>query len=133
MSRKSVVVMSSMPETINFLGAPVRVDNKYTSSEYLTSVSITTRAFAGRVTLLASIMTNPTEGDWFVVPLTDAGYIEYPTPGHTNRDSSTRGFTFKGRYVWVRIKIDRDYLLAPTATPIQIATYGAVDRVLLNL
>jgi hypothetical protein len=135
MSRKSVLIISTSTraEEIDVTGNPVRIDNLYSSSEYMMTFAIASSAFMGRVVLEGSIMNSPGENDWATIYLTPEGFIDYPKTGQQGRETSTLGFTVKGRYTWVRAKVLRSHLISTVATSLQVATYGAIDRILLNL
>jgi hypothetical protein len=96
--------------------------------------SVTSSNFSGHVFLEATIMNNPSEDDWFTLPITPDTYIEYPREGFFKPETSTRGFTISGRYTWVRARIDRNYLMGLLSpTPQAMANFGQIDRILLNL
>ena len=101
------------------------------------TVSISTTNFVGRVYIEASIATNPQDNDWFAVPLRDnLSYVQFPLnpnkptgDGYYNGDTGTVAFTFIGNYVWVRARIDREYL---NPAPVDPWIFGSVDQILLN-
>jgi len=128
MSRQSIVILNGSPPKSSFTSEPVRIDEWYTSPDHVVSFAVVSSMFAGRVFLEASIKLKPTENDWVKL-----WTKEYPSGEFFARETSTVGGNFTGRFVWIRVRIDRSYLLAEDAAPSILGMYGLIDRVLVNL
>ena len=152
MGRQSIVLLSDPKPVLVYTSKPIRVDMWYTSAQHLHTIQIVASNFRGLVSIEASIMTKPTENDWFYIPLYGNPYIEYPRsldntirayiPIDLNNtgtginalgETSTVGLSFTGRFVWMRAKIDRSTVVPPDATEVMIAQVGIIDRILLNI
>jgi hypothetical protein len=132
MGRQSIVLLSVQSYEVIHVGEPVRVDNWYSDPEHLHTIAVVASHFRGRVSVEASIKVKPTESDWFPVPLNDQYYVDYPHLGY-GHETSTLGFSFPGRYVWLRAKIDRSLVIPLDAGELMVAACGFIDRILLNI
>ena len=132
MSLRSIVLLSATPPTVNVVGDPVRVDSWYSSATHPMSAQIVAVNFKGRVYLDASLKVNPGDSDWFSIQLNGKPYVEY-SHYHLSNTTDTSGYTFTGRFVWMRARIVRDYFLQPNTHAGRIAYYGQIDRILLNI
>lgn len=149
MSRRSIVILSSVPPIVSYVGDPVRVDTWYTNVQNLNTISIVSSNFKGRLIVEASVKAHPTDNDWFPVLLNGNPYIDYPrnglstspisTPslsfsgGGLGAETSTIAFNFSGRFTWMRARVDRSFIIPADANEIMIAACGFIDRILLNL
>ncbi len=80
--------------------------------------------FKGRIYVQATLVAEPTEADWFPIQLdTNTDYYEYNT-----QTSGTVGTTFQGNFVWIRAKVDRDYL---GDSEYDSAIHGLFDKAIL--
>jgi hypothetical protein len=121
----------------NVTGDPIRADGWYGMTDGLHTVAMYTINLQGRVFLEASLATSPTDSDWFPILLNGlTAYIQFPqnpfAPTGTTGDTGVAGFTFTGNLLWLRVRLDRSYLLPPFPTQDDIALLGQLDRVLLN-
>lgn len=91
---------------------PVRVDDYPNPSRELKTVMMYTSAFVGVITLQATIMTNPTEDDWFDVH----EELFLPVERGTNTVRN-RIYNSQDRFVFMRVKIQH--------------VMGIVDRILV--
>jgi hypothetical protein len=134
MGRKSLVLMSSeMPaESVVYVSKPIRVDQWYTDSTHFQTVSIAMSNFKGRVSIEASIKACPTDNDWFPVALDGRPHIDYPLTG-VGSETSTKSFNFKGRFVWLRARVDKSYVIPVDSIQTIVAACGFVDRILVNI
>lgn len=137
MSRKSVNLLVDMGSVINFIGPSVKAAGWYGPTEGVHTVAIRTRNLRGRITLQGTIAVTPQDADWFVIPLSDNGYLEYPrtivaNPYGGRGDSSTLGFTFNTNSTFLRVLVDRSYLINPFATEEFVSLFGTVDSVVVN-
>lgn len=134
MGRKSLVLLGGMPtDKLDVVGEPVRVDTWYTSADHLITVAIVASNFLGRVYIDATFKVDPSEEDWFPLTINGGKFLEYSSDHGLTRETSTKAYNLKGRYVSLRARVVRSHLLAPNATPVQIASYGVIDRILLNV
>jgi hypothetical protein len=99
------------------------------------TVAVTLNNFTGRILIEATLAADPAEEDWFPVYLQNGlPYVQFPQilfapTGLLGGDTGTQAYTFVGNYVWVRARVDRDYL---TPVPIDDTTVGSVAEILLN-
>ena len=134
MGRKSLVLMSAETptESVEYVSEPVRVDQWYSDSTHFQTAAIAMTNFKGRVSIEASIKAHPTESDWFPVSLNGQLYLDYPVTG-VGSETSTKAFNFRGRFVWMRARIDKSRVIPANSLPTIVAACGHVDRILLNI
>lgn len=133
----SLHLLPPLGETINLQGDPLRGAGWYGHTNGLHTVAIRVTNFQGRIIVQASIVTDPTDDDWFSVLPDAVPYLQYPQRGYVPvlnhpGETSTIGFNITTNAVWLRASVDRDYLIPSLATPQQIMAYGTVDYVLVN-
>lgn len=125
--KSSELLLSNTSNQISVVGDKIRADGWYGSKDGLHTIQITTSNFRGRISIQASLATNPTEDDWFYINLSGTQiHLIYDCA-----ESSTKAYNFTGNFVWVRAKIDRDNL-GYTPTPEQLVNLGIVTRIILN-
>ena len=136
---ESVVLLPTTSGQVNVVGSKQKGAGytNFLGGSHTISVSISN--FTGRVYIEASLADDPLEQDWFSVPVQDQmPYVQFPLdPNHPTStmssyiggDTGTYAYTFVGNYVWVRARVNRDYL---TPTPIDATTVGSVDQILMN-
>ena len=134
MGRKSITILSSdhPTDSVVFVSDPVRVDQWYTSNSHIVTAAISMTDFKGRVSIEASIKWRPTEEDWFPVFLGDRLYLDFPECCGDHK-TSTISYNFKGRFVWLRTRVDKTHVIPTDALPAIVASCGCVDRVLVNI
>ncbi len=99
------IVLTNKPE-LTYTSDKVKGDGYYGYADGLHTMSFHFKNFKGRIFVQATLVAEPTEDDWFPIQLdTNTNYYEYNT-----QTSGTVGTTFQGNFVWMRAKIDRDYL-----------------------
>ncbi len=133
----SLNLLDPMKEVISVTGPLVRGAGWYGPTNGLHTVAIKVQNFTGRVSVQATIATNPITSDWFTVLPNNIPYIQYPQPGYivispSTGETSTYGFNFTCSAVWVRAIVDRSYFLPSTVTPMFISLFGLVDSILLK-
>lgn len=157
MSHQSIVLLSATPPVVIYKSEPVRVDAWYSVAEKQHSIAIVASNFRGRLVVQATIKVKPTEEDWFPVILNGQPCIDYPRNGigygnnynlggfnggtsildagygGLGSETSTLGFNFTGRFIWMRAIIDRSVVVPMDANPIMIGACGLIDRILLNI
>lgn len=136
MSKNSVTILQNTQGLLNVTGEPARADGWYGYSDGLHTVAIYLNEFQGRIMFQASISTQPLEEDWFPIQIENQNYLSFPldpmAPTGTSGDSGTLGFNIKGNFTWLRVKVDRSYLVPQPSDQAQIDGLGYVDKVLLN-
>lgn len=91
-----------------FKSIPQKGDGYYGSSDGLHTITYTvTPNFVGTLTTQASLVTMPTEEDWFTVVGTSVEYSELVNPVAT---TTTNYFNFTGNFVWCRALVHRKEL-----------------------
>lgn len=99
------------------------------------TVSISVANFIGRVYIEGSLASDPTDGDWFPIKLVGGlDYVQFPRnptnpTGAGGGDTSVLAFSFSGNYIWLRARVNRDYL---KPFPQEPQLVGAVRYILLN-
>ena len=132
MSRQSVILFNNDLPTVICVGNPVRVDTMYTKANHCHTVSIAASNFRGRLTIQATIKAKPSENDWFPVSLGGQYHIDYPTSG-IGQETSTKTFSFNGRFIWLRAITDKSLVIPLDAMPVMVGACGYIDRILLNI
>lgn len=133
MTLPNIILLNSTQGVASITGTPKRAGAAYRSSGGLYTVSILSHNLIGRVYLEGTLASNPVEEDWFAIPMPnlDTPYIEYPNSSSPITGGSQNiGFSFKGNLVWIRARLDRDYLQIQEGS--SIAPYGYIDQVVLN-
>ncbi len=79
--------------------------------------------FTGRIHLEATIVENTAETDWFPIDLNNiTPYLQFTA------NTVTKGTSFEGNFVYLRVKVDRAYL---GAASYDVALHGAIDKVVI--
>lgn len=131
MAVNNIVLLPSTAGIASGVGDPIRaVGSLFTVSIYASNLQ-------GRVSIEGTLVTNPKAEDWFTIsPVgSSTDYVEFPRDDTTTVDGlQVYGFTFKGNFTWLRARLDRTYLNLPgNITDSQLAAYGYVDKVVLNI
>lgn len=109
---------------LSYTGTQIPSDAYYGYTDGLHSVSIDVLEFTGRIYIEGTLTLQPQETDWFTIyidPIT--GYKEF------NDETSVNGYTFRGNLMYIRARIDRDYL---PGSP-DLSTLGSINKILLNV
>ena len=133
----SLNMLPPLGETINLIGEPIRGAGWHGHTNGLHTVAIRVANFRGRIKVQASIALDPGEDEWYSVLPDKIDYWQYPhlnyvLPPNAQGETSTLNFNFTTNAVWLRASIERDYLIPPTYTPMQIMAFGTVHYVLVN-
>lgn len=119
----STIILTNQNE-LSYTGDKFKGDGYYGYNDGLHTVSFHVSDFLGRIYLEATIVEDPAETDWFAIDLTAiTKYIEYST-----QTTQTSGVSLSGNFVWLRAKIDRSYLVAPTY---DVTAHGRLEKVVL--
>lgn len=121
MAKNSYRLLGDTGSVENITGDRFKAAGYYGSSNGSHTVAIYGVNLTGRISIEATLSSNPTDTDWFAVELNNSPYVEY-----TNFDAIDY-YTFFGNYVYVRAKLSRSYITNPD--PLQ---YGKIKQILLN-
>lgn len=112
---------------LSYTGAKAKGDGYYGSGDGLHTVVFYLQEFLGRIHMEGSLVTEPTESDWFAIPIgSGTDYKEYIA-----QTTATEAFNFTNNAVWVRARVDRS-ALDPAPSEYSQALHGTVEKVLLN-
>lgn len=122
---------------LNLVGPAVKGDGFYGFSDGIHTISAKLDNFTGRLYIEATLELHPTENDWFPVMLSSLNpYMEYPAnplmPTGTQGDTGVDSFVIQGNFVFVRARINRDYVVPTPITSEDLAQLGSVSRILMN-
>lgn len=137
MAKVSVQMLGDTQIELNVTGDKVRADGFFGQKDGLHQVAWSLEDFTGRIFLEASLETDPQETDWFTLFLDGSkAFIEYPLipgdPSGAKGDTLVDSFTFQGNFIWLRVRIDREYIRPVPTTDIDKSLLGSVRKVLLN-
>ncbi len=118
--------MSHPASEVVVLGEAVRADQSGSPRQFVHTVQIVASNFIGRVSIEASLMPEPGEGDWFPLDLGGRPYLECLTS-----TSKSFGFLVQGHFIWVRAKVDRS-LWVPYPIEGVNEAFGYIDRILFK-
>lgn len=113
---QSQILLPNMSGKIDYIGAPVKSIGYYSykTNKRSQTLAIHTTNFVGRFILEGSLKLNPaSDNDWFPIILKDnLPYIEYNDLDIMNARVIRKNdvYTIKGSYLWLRGRLDRDYL-----------------------
>jgi len=124
MARTTSVIDSPTGTNFNFTSSDTRADSFYGYTDGLHTVAFYFSNFTGKLYLEATLANTPVSTDWF--PLSISPPNDYMTvTAHTGVVART----FQGNFMFVRIRIDRDYLTPANNNSLQ---HGQLTQVLLN-
>jgi hypothetical protein len=133
MARSTTILMTNTAGILNTTGGKVRASGYYGSTNGIHTVAWSVKDFTGRIYIQGSLVTDPTENDWFDIKLTPSlSYIQYPlnpgTPtGNNGGDTITQSYTFTVNAIWLRCKLDRSYISLPN-----VNVLGSIEKAFLN-
>lgn len=124
MSKVSDIILEATTGALNKVGMKFKADGYHGYTDGLHTISVQYKEFIGRFSIEATLLTDPTEDDWFPVKFEghEQPYIEY-IKAHTGPE----GYMFKGNFVYVRAKVSREHMRNP-----QLEQLGVVLKVHLN-
>ncbi len=134
MSTVSYTMLNNKNE-LSYTGDNIRADAFYGNTDGLHTVSVKFDDFVGRVFIEGTLASDPQDTDWFPIYLTSgSSYKQYPVnpaaPTGNVGDTGTDGFTFRLNVIYLRARIDRDYL---SASAYDLTQHGRIDQILLNV
>jgi len=118
----SNIVLTNKNE-LTYTSDAVKGDGYYGFADGLHTMSFHVSNFTGRIHLEATIVEQPTENDWFPIDLDNiTSYLQYTA------STSTKGTSFEGNFVYLRVRVDRSYLGAGSY---DAALHGALNKVVV--
>lgn len=136
---KTSYVLLENKDQMSFNGDKVRVDFYSGITQNLHSVSVKVNNFKGRVYIESTLSSEPSETDWFPIYLTSGTpYRQYPVnssnpSGNNGGDTSIEAFTFRGNFLYLRARVDREYLKNTPTDQYDESQYGSIEQILINI
>lgn len=126
---------------IDMTGEPVRSVGWYGIPDGLHTMAIYLDNFIGRIFVEGTLVSNPSECDWFPIKLHEhqqKPYIQFPLDknnpsGVNGGDSGIYSYTFKCNILYLRVRIWRSYFINPLIPSEQIEQLGQVNKILLSI
>lgn len=142
--RKPVVMLSNTDRQWEVVGARVRADGYFGSTDGIHTISVHYTNLKGGFKIQGTLSLDPSEDDWFDIQLNGSAcpagssYVEYPrdpyaATGPSGGDTGVDAFTFVGNFTYLRAILTRSYLGDTPPNNVALQTYGEIDRVLLSL
>lgn len=142
MSKISILMMSDTGGKLNVTGEKVRADGYYGFQDGLHTISIQVVRLIGRIFIEASLSNNPNEEDWFPINLGGENtYIQFPLSYDptikseapvNGGETGIYSFNLIGNFIWLRARLNRDYIKTDSDDYEGIVDLGSVSRILLN-
>ena len=137
MGKQSILVLGTTGIEQNVTSDKVRADGFFGQKDGLHTILWQLEDFTGRIFLEASLETDPEENDWFAIQLDGAKpFIEYPldpvNPSGPHGDTDVDAFTFQGNFLFIRVRIDRSFVVPVPTTDAEKGLLGSIGKVLLN-
>jgi len=118
----SNIVLTNKNE-LTYTSDAVKGDGYYGFADGLHTMSFHVSNFTGRIHLQATIVEQPTENDWFPIDLDNlTPYLQFTA------ETVTKGSSFEGNFVYLRVMVDRAYLGAGSYDK---ALHGVIDKVVV--
>lgn len=137
----TVIMMSDSQKEASLTGEKCKADGWFGHTDGLHTVSIQVVNFTGRVWIEASLEMCPKEDDWFPIQLTHCTpYVQFPLdPLHptgdypSGGDTATVGKSFTINALWLRARLDREYLsdVLFLSDPHAVELLGSVRQIVL--
>lgn len=119
--RISLYLMTDSGTQTNWTADAVRGVGYYGISGGLSTIAIYTNNLTGRIYIDATLVDEPDDDDWFVVPLAaDEDYLEF------DAETEVTSINVTGNFLFMRARLDRSYVINP---PMDV---GNVRKILLN-
>lgn len=117
-----IIIMTNKNE-LSYTSDSVKGDGYYGFADGLHTMSFHVSNFTGRIFVEATLMEQPTESDWFLISLeNETDYLEF------DNQTATVGTSFQGNFVYLRVRVDRDYV---GATEYNSSLHGNLDKAVL--
>lgn len=118
-------ILLTHEEELTYSGDKVRADAFYGNTDGIHTVSVGYTNFTGRFVIEGTLSATPADTDWFAIELTPTNFYQEYTAA-----TGTDGFTFKMNILFIRARVDRDYLGAGSYNS---STHGSVNKALVNV
>ena len=127
----------------NEVSLPMASGGYYGCTTGLHTISFTLRNFIGRIYVMATLASDPSENDWFPIKFTESCnfYLEFtdmtilnPYGNDLVRQTGTTGTfaeTLTGNFTYLKVGIDRNYI-SQNPTDIQKSMAGKLEEILIN-
>lgn len=126
----NITLLHPTNNEFNVIGDAYRAAEGFQTSGGLYTIGITAINLTGRVYIEGSLSDRPGPDDWFAIPQPNSQtpYIEFK---YDPKDPETKviGYSFRGNVIWIRARLDRDYLPPLGNVPPNL---GRVEQVVLN-
>lgn len=137
MSLRNIELLPSTQGTVyGVVGPEISCTQNSKSVSSLFTIMMNTNNFHGRIYVEGTIAVEPGANDWFTIPIPNLSteYIEFPYENaNVVGGTSTYGFSFKGNFTWIRVRVERSYLNLENMSPQLVRAYGYIDQILLNI
>ena len=141
--RRNATILTSTGNEMNATGLSVKADSYYGYTDGFHTIQAVYDNFVGRFRIQATLSLDPTEADWFDINLnanrnvsSSSPYVQFPLnpadPSGQIGDDTTMAFTFVGNFVYLRVVLDRSYIIEPGELA-AVTNLGNIDRVLLSM
>jgi hypothetical protein len=134
-NRRSISVLGPTGQQMNVTSDPVKGDSYFGYTDGLHTIQAEFEGFVGRFRIQATLALEPTESDWFSVPVqgfTQAGrdfYAQwFPAGNNPGPFTGTVAYTFTGNFTWIRVQLERSHL----GDGETFDNYGQVNQVLMS-
>ena len=124
MARTTTIIDASTGTDFNFTSIEVRGDAFYGYTDGLHTIAFYFSDFTGKVHLEGSLANTPISTDWFPLSIDPPNNYMQLT-AHTGIVART----FQGNFMFLRVRMDRDYLTPANNDSLQ---HGQITQVLLN-
>ena len=124
MARTTTIIDASTGTDFNFTSIEVRGDAFYGYTDGLHTIAFYFSDFTGKVHLEGALANAPSSTDWFPLSIDPPNNYMQLT-AHTGIVART----FQGNFMFLRVRMDRDYLTPANNDSLQ---YGQITQVLLN-
>lgn len=127
----------------NEVTLPMASGGYYGSTTGLHTISFTLREFIGRIYVMATLASNPSDDDWFPIKFTECCnyYLEFtdtriynPNNGDSMLEHGTTGTfaeTLTGNFTYLKVGIDRNYI-SKNPSDVQKSMAGKIEECLIN-
>lgn len=124
MARTTTIIDASTGTNFNFTSPEIRADAFYGYTDGLHTVAFYFSNFTGKLYLEGTLANVPTSTDWFPLSIQPPNdFMQLTT------HSGVVARSFQGNFMFVRVRIDRDYL---TPAHNNDLGWGQISQVLLN-
>jgi hypothetical protein len=132
MAKNSIIILTQTDGQLNVTGQAIKAAGYFGYARGIHTIAWYMQNFTGRIYVEGSLSTNPGPGDFFPIWLeSQHPYTQYPLnpdyPTGVEGDTGIGSYTFQANLVWLRIRVDRTYIVNPV-----LSDLGAIEQALLN-